>query len=174
MSGYTLSKMPDAALFVRSASPGAVLRFLERRKDDPERPEELLLSEAVSEKNWRALFAPPGYLQAVAGPLSVAFPDEVLIALREEKTLLLFIYKEGKLSETKNSLEGNNHKWWMYPGFNALATLPPVWYWAKEKGLPLNYLKKQPRTIDYSTVAVLDQRKLLVEDSPRLYRFPLC
>ncbi len=166
--------MPDAALFVRSASPGAVLRFLERRKDDPERPEELLLSEAVGEKNWRVLFAPMGYLGAIAGPLSVVFPDEALIALRQERALVILIYKEGKLVETKNSLEGNDRKWWMYPGFNALATLSPVWYWAKEKGLPLHYLKKSPRIIDYSTVAVLDQRKLLVEDSPRLYRFPLC
>jgi hypothetical protein len=166
--------MSVVALFVRSASPGAVLRFLERRKDDPERPDEVLLSEAVGEKNWRALFAPLGYLQAIAGPLSVAFPDEAMIALRDEKTLLVYIYKEGKLAATKNSLEGREIGWKWPLGFNALATLPPVWHWAREKGLPLNYLKKQPRVIDYSTVAVLDQRKLLVEDSPRLYRFPLC
>jgi hypothetical protein len=174
-AGYTLSElMSVVALFVRSASPGAVLRFLERRKGDPERPDEILLSEAVGEKNWRALFAPPGYLEAIAGPLSTVFPDEVMIAVRDEKTLLVFTYKEGKLAETKNSLEGHKSIWGRLMGFNSLATLPPVWHWAKEKGLPLHYLKKPPRIIDYSTVAILDQRKLLVEDSPRLYRFPLC
>jgi hypothetical protein len=166
--------MPVAALFVRSASPGAVLRFLERRKTDDARPDELLLSEAVGKEGWRALFAPIGYLNVIAEPLSVVFPEEVMIALRDEKTLLLFIYKEGKLAETKNSLEGREIGWKWPLGFNALATLPPIWHWAREKGLPLSYLKKSPRVMDYSTVAILDQRNLLVEDSPRLYRFPLC
>ena len=54
--------------------------------------------------------------------------------------------------------------------------------WLKEKrlgygyaGLPTQYMTKPPKNVmDYDTVGILDQRNLLVEDSPRLYRFPLC
>ena len=164
----------DAALFVRSASPGAVLRFLERRKD-AEKPAELLLSEAVGEEKWRALFAPPEYLSTIVGPLSVAFPPETLFAIRAEKTIMVHVYRGGALTDSKNSLEGNDRKWWPFPGFNALATPAPIWGWLREKEVPTQYMTKPPKNvIDYDTVAILDQRNLLVEDSPRLYRFPLC
>jgi len=47
--------------------------------------------------------------------------------------------------------------------------------WAREQGLPIDRVpgvaKKRVPIIDYATVAGLDQRGLLVEDSPRLYRF---
>jgi len=47
--------------------------------------------------------------------------------------------------------------------------------WAREQGLPIDRVPGVTRqripVIDYATVAGLDQRGLLVEDSPRLYRF---
>lgn len=165
--------MFDAALFVRSASPGAVLRFLERRKD-PEKPAEVLLSEGVGEEKWRALFAPPAYLNAVVGPLSIAFPTEAMIAQRLDKELSIASYRDGKLAERKTSLDFARSSFRMSFGFNALATPAPIWSWLREKGVPTQYMTKPPKNVmDYDTVGILDQRNLLVEDSPRLYRFPL-
>lgn len=161
----------STALFVRSASPGAVLRFLERR-NDPNRPAEVLLSEAVSTQQWRALFAPDDYLNSVAGPLSIAFPPDVLVATRMKKTLVILAYKEGKHADIHSTESiGGTGPWWAALTFK---TPDPIYVWAKERSIPTRYIKAPPeKIIDYATVAILDQRKLLVEDSPRLYRFPL-
>jgi hypothetical protein len=58
------------------------------------------------------------------------------------------------------------------------APPPPDIAWALARGLPIDRLpaaglRRHIPIIDYITVAELDQRNLLVENSPRLYRFPL-
>ncbi|MGC4043883.1 MAG: hypothetical protein QM758_08745 [Armatimonas sp.] len=164
---------PATALFVRSASPGAVLRFLERR-DAPHKPAEVLLSEAVSTHQWRALFAPPEYLVPLLAPLSIAFPPEALVAMRLDKLLTISMYRNGEPAYEPAFEDSIPTHSGFRLGFPAWAGPPPVFAWAKEKGIPTRYIKEPPKKIiDYSTIAVLDQRKLLVEDSPRLYRFPL-
>jgi hypothetical protein len=160
--------MPDAVLFVRSASPGAVLRFLERRKDESA-PAEVLLSDGVGDRQWRTLRAPLEYLGTVAAPLSLAFPQEAILIEACTTHWQVKVWRgaclESCLFEEKRLLG-------MY---RSRLTVNPLRTWAATREIPLLYLTKPPRKIiDYATVAVLDQRKLLVEDSPRLYRFPLC
>ncbi|MBB6050059.1 hypothetical protein [Armatimonas rosea] len=149
------------AFFVRSASPGAVLRFLERLARRGEMlPPEVLISDALGEGQWRAL--PVGGLAGVAARLALAFPPDVL-----------------HLQETPDGWA-----WTRYTsdGPSEVGTLPrkrlleqraPVVRWAQQQGLPLTRLTRPPHTLDYETVAQLDQRSLLLEDTPRLYRFSL-
>lgn len=147
--------------FVRSASPGAVLRFLERlaRRGAP-LPPELLLSDAVGEHLWRALIA--SGLEQVSPRLALAFPPEV-IQLRE---------REDGWSWTRYAAEGaaelgtlGKKRFW--------EPRAPVELWAHAQGLPLSRLTRRPRVLDYETIAQLDQKSLLLEDTPRLYRFVL-
>ena len=167
----------DAALFVRSASPGAVLRFLERRKD-AEKPAELLLSEGVGEEKWRALFAPSTYLEAVNPLLSYAF-QETLLLLSSKDGHTADIWEQGEWKH-RLALGGGRRTWFSFSSTRRMDV--DLRAWLNEKGLgfryvglPTRYMTKPPKNvIDYDTVAILDQRNLLVEDSPRLYRFPLC
>ena len=169
--------MFDAALFVRSASPGAVLRFLERRKD-PEKPAELLLSEAVGEEKWRALLAPLNYLENVAEPLSVAFQRAAIFSYCDLR-LMLNIYEEGTCM-IRYDAEIVRKKWIpsifkaSISDIKLLALVNKIGSDFGYAGLPIGYMTKPPKNVmDYDTVGILDQRNLLVEDSPRLYRFSL-
>jgi hypothetical protein len=160
--------MFDAVLLVRSASPGAVLRFLERRKDESA-PAEVLLSDGVGGKQWRTLVAPPEYLVQIAGPLSLAFPEETILIEPRTTHWQVKVWRgeclESSIFEEKRRLGMRRSG----------LTVNPLRTWAARGEVPLLYLTKPPKKIiDYAAVAVLDQRKLLVEDSPRLYRFPLC
>ncbi len=157
--GYTPCVLE--ALFVRSASPGAVLRFLERLARRGELlPLELLISDAVGEQQWRALVVVG--METFAPRLALAFPPD---------TLLLKAISGG-WSWTRYTSEGAAES-----GSLAKKRLwephVPVELWARQQELPLSRLTRPPKVIDYETVAQLDQRSLLLEDTPRLYRFPL-
>ncbi|MCX6367572.1 MAG: hypothetical protein NTX57_12805 [Armatimonadetes bacterium] len=149
------------AFFVRSASPGAVLRFLERlaRRDEP-LPAELLISDAVGPWQWRAL--PVAGLASVAPRLALAFSSDVFHLQEMPAGWSWTRYESAGAAE-----------------YGALAKKrlwersSPVERWASVHGLPLTRLTRPPKVIDYETVAQLDQRSLLLEDMPRLYRFPL-
>ena len=62
-----------------------------------------------------------------------------------------------------------------YADFGA-GTAEPIAEWAKSRGLPIQRIpqrsgRRSPPILDYTTVTQLDARGLLVENSPRLYRF---
>ena len=149
------------AFFVRSPSPGAVLRFLERLARHGESlPPELLISDKVGEAQWRAL--PLAGLEVVAPRLALAFPPDV-VQLREIPDGWVWTRHQGSGAMDSGVL----------PKKRLLERHAPVERWARQHGLPLSRLTRPPKVIDYETVAQLDQKSLLLEDTPRLYRFPL-
>ena len=146
---------------MRSASPGAVLRFLERlaRRDEP-LPAELLISDAVGQWQWRAL--PVADLASVAPRLALAFSSDVF-HLQEMPAGWSWTRYESEGAAESGAL-AKKRLW---------ERSSPVERWARAHGLPLTRLTRPPKIIDYETVAQLDQRSLLLEDTPRLYRFSL-
>ena len=67
-------------LFLRSASPGAVFRFFERRhREGGATPSPLLLSDAVPPHGWRTLVGPADWLAAQGAALSRAFGPRVTL-----------------------------------------------------------------------------------------------
>jgi hypothetical protein len=137
------------------------LRFFERLARRGESlPPELLLSDAVGEHSWRALIATG--LERVSPRLAHAFSPEVV---RLKATA------EG-WAWTRYTAEGAAES-----GILAKKRLweprAPVELWAQAQGLPLSRLTRRPKILDYETVAQLDQKSLLLEDTPRLYRFVL-
>jgi hypothetical protein len=149
------------AFFVRSASPGAVLRFLERLARRGELlPPEVLISDAVGDALWRAL--PSTGLEAVAARLALAFPPDVFQLQKNADSWHWMRYTHEGLVESGTLA---HKRLWQHPA--------PVVLWARTQGLPLTRLTHPPKTLDYETVAQLDQRSLLHEDTPRLYRFSL-
>ncbi len=146
---------------MRSASPGAVLRFLERlaRRGEP-LPMELLISDAIGERLWRAL--PVAGLESVAPRLALAFSSDVF-HLQLTPTGGIWTRYEGEGAMESGVL--TKKRLWEQDS--------PVERWARQHGLPLTRLTRPPKTLDYETVAQLDQRSLLLEDTPRLYRFAL-
>lgn len=149
----------EEAFFVRSASPGAVLRFLERLARRGEAvPAELLLSDAVGESLWRAL--PVSGLEALAPRLAHAFPPEVLQLRKTPDGWQWARYDADGL--TAQGALRKKHLW---------ERVEPVALWARSEGVPLARLIHPPKVLDYTLVAQLDQRSLLIENTPRLYRF---
>lgn len=177
----------SAVLFLSATSPGAVLRFLERRLRPlhaaaASPPSALLLSDAVGPEQIRLLAAAeggdtaaPDWLREQAAPLSGALDTRVtlLVLPRSGEPAWNFVVWEGgaEIERGGGTRESERRPtlWERLPG----ARRPPLpeAVWARERGLPLDRLTAP--VVDYVTVAQLDQRGLLVEDRPRLYRFPL-
>ena len=168
---------PWAVLFLSAASPGAVLRFFERRRRrDPDMPPALLLSDAVGAEGIRLLTAETdevfGWLSAQGRPLSAAFPKHVTLLRRQTNDWGFHIWDAGAEIEQGGGASPPSTPrplWMRLPGF--YRPLAPECAWAQTRGLPLGRLRAP--LMDYVTVAQLDQKGLLVEASPRLYRFPL-
>ena len=123
-------------------------------------PNELLISDAIGEEAWRAL--PVAGLEKTAFRLALAFPPDV-IQLQETPTGWQWVRHTGTGPEDSGVL-AKKRLWERHA---------PVERWASQQGLPLSRLIRPPKVIDYETVAQLDQKSLLLEDTPRLYRFSL-
>lgn len=149
------------AYFVRSPSPGAVLRFLERlaRRGEP-LPAEVTISDAVGEPLWRALQGTG--LEGVIPRLALAFPPDVL-QLQQTATGWQWTRWTSD-GPAESGVLGKKRLWEQHA---------PVERWARTHGVPLTRLTRPPKRLDYETVAQLDQRSLLLEDTPRLYHFSL-
>ncbi|WP_395088604.1 hypothetical protein [Armatimonas sp.] len=147
--------------FVRSPSPGAVLRFLERLARRGEAlPDAVWISDATGEPPWRALSGDG--LEGVAPRLAQAFPPEVLWVGRTREGWQWRRFADDGTQESGTL--GKKRLW---------QPSSPLERWGKPLGLPLARLTHPPRILDYATVAQLDQRSLLQEDTPRRYHFSL-
>ena len=171
-----------AVLFVRSPSPGAVFRLFERRRGNNEQLPTLLLSEPLPPHGWRVLTDTEQHRDFCAGwggRLSEAFGPRVVLLYHDadSKVWGFILWESG--SETE-------HQEYILPPLPpmqaflsrlpGIKTASPLSAWAKEQGLPLARAlglgqDKIPMT-PYRTVATLDERNLLVENSPRWYQFP--
>lgn len=155
----------DDTFFVSSASPGAVLRFLERRAaQDGELAETVVLSDGVGSQHWRVLASlGEGSLLHLAPQLALAFPP----------TLYWLDLHSGRWRAWH--ADGGEETGQEPPGKRLLwrRPTPPGKAWATARALPWERAANPPATIDYLTVAQLDQKGKLVESTPRLYRFPL-
>lgn len=155
----------DHALFVSSPSPGAVLRFLERlARHATTAPEEIYLSGGHPQQTWRVLVPDSdGWLLSLAPKLAAAFPPSVSWLDRVGGRWRRW-HADG--TEEVGLAVGT-------PRRLLLPPQPGAKVWARQQGLPFDALQVSLRVLDYETVAQLDQKSLLLEDTPRLYRFPL-
>lgn len=174
------------ALFVRAASPGAVFRFLQRRSaglpDETARLDafDLLLSDAVLPDGWRVLVADPlarVWMEAIGPALAraLATPATLVFADEQRATWAFVRWTEnGEQSDAKSeevpARNGLRARLFGVGGPGVQAAR-----WARDQNLPVARVptagRQSPPIVDYLTVAGLDQRGLLIEDSPRLYRF---
>lgn len=174
------------ALFLTVPSPGSVVRYLQRRIQAGEAYPVLLLSDAVPPQGLRALSTAlpdetaPLWMFALAPRLSLAFACRVTLLYQSAVPEPLWGYAISDngteieraelplLPQRRPFLE-------RLPG--ARPTPPPPVAWAERRALPLSRVPGAVRAkaplpvVDYITVAKLDQRGLLIEDAPRLYRF---
>ena len=174
-----------AALFIQSASPGAVFRFLERRRraetqsgnDASAGADILFLSDALSGNNWRAMPGEYAYLNAQGAALSRAFPPVIFLLYRDGDRWGAIFWEAGTETERQENvaLPAATNSWKRF--FGAAQKESPPAAWARERQLPLFRVPgalpsaKAAPLIEYRTIAGLDQRNLLVETGPRLYRF---
>jgi hypothetical protein len=177
-----------SVLFLKSSSPGQVFRFLERRMLSGEIYPPLLLSDNATAENRRALFpvtasaANQERLRAIALPLAVAFTCRVTLLYQttspEPQWGYMIFTEQGEVENGTEPLLSKRPRWIdRLPG--ARPVEPPPLQWARKQGLPVERVPFLIRTrpavpvVDYGTVAGLDQRRLLVENAPRLYRFEM-
>lgn len=185
-------------LFLPAPSPGQVIRYLERRRrsGDPV-PEGLLLSDAVGPQSLRALLTPEinqtnqSWMIEAGARFSEALEGRVtyLSKIGEPRRALRLgdlaagwffdVWENGTQTE-----HGGEDYQKSYSHLDVLLTriqgvTQRPWQWAAQRGLPLDRVPGAVRrtrplpVLDYTMVARLDQKSLLVEDSPRLYRFAL-
>ena len=170
-----------AALLIQSASPGAIFRFLERRRRaasaESSAPDALFLSDALSGNNWRAMPGERAFLRANGAALSRVFPPAVTLLYKEEGVWGFLIWEKGEeIQRAENPLPPSQTSPWKN-FFGAGRTLSPPVAWAQERKFPLSRVPgavpgaKSVPLIEYHTVSGLDQRDLLLETGPRLYRF---
>lgn len=176
------------ALFLSSLSPGAVFRFLERRlgRDPEERGQldalGLLLSDAVPPGAWRVLSADGAgagpWMQGVGAALSEAFPPEVVLVWREPggippEPVWGFIAWAGGTETERGDTAAERPRGLIARLAGITPETPPL-RWARERGLPTDRipaLAQRLPIVEYATVARLDEKGLLTEETPRLYRF---
>ncbi|MBC8102123.1 MAG: hypothetical protein H7Z41_05995 [Cytophagales bacterium] len=195
--------MFSTTLFFSASSPGQVFRYFERARQFPPFVASLLLSDGVGPKSFRALTVDylhaadhsanatvRAWMQIQGTALSQIFPPRVTLLWRGAATpdasdttayWGFTVWENGSVVETaENALppvpKPGPLSW--LPGMKRLAPPAPDIAWALAQDLPIERvpaggLQHRVPIIDYATVAQLDQRSLLVENSPRLYRFPL-
>jgi len=191
---------------VRSASPGAVIRFLERHRAALERQKGinataaffahgpgLVLGEAVSgAEPWRALVAlgatcdnhSGAWMENTGAALAAPFAPSVTLLFADDEWgkwgwRVWVPDVDGTVRETERI---NGEPPLVPPVLHRLAGLAApqsatalAVAWAGERGLPAARIpalvsgRKSPHLIAYETVAGLDARGLLREDSPRWY-----
>ena len=183
-----------AALFVAAASPGMVFRWLERRASDRDSLARLdalglLLSDACGPDRWRALLAGEGrpeeaaraWMEETAPALARAFPPFVTL-LRADEAARTWDYvvwpTDSAPAERGGGIAPPPSLWRRLAGLGEDGAAARAAAWARARGLPVDRApglaarRSPPLPVhDYATVAGLDARGLLREDSPRLYRF---
>jgi len=187
------------ALFVAAASPGMVFRWLERRADGCDGLARLdalglLLSDARGPDQWRALLATtdePGasrawaaraWMEATGPALAHAFPPSVTL-LRADEDERVWGYVVWPADSGVAPERGGGgvapppSLWRRLAGLGGDGPAARAAAWARARGLPVDRApglavrRSLPLPVhDYATVAGLDARGLLREDSPRLYR----
>ncbi|MDX1934626.1 MAG: hypothetical protein SFU56_18660 [Capsulimonadales bacterium] len=187
--GESQERKPDitggsgrSALFLRSPSPGAVFRFLERHPHAVPGPTVLLLSEPTPPGGWRLLTtespSPPD-LSLPGRALSDAFPPYVCLIFLGSERWGYTIWANGRTAEEASeplpSSPGPVGFRLRLPGMRPPA--PPYVAWGKERALPVDRFpagggRGSVPIVEYRTVSSLDERGLLLENQPRLYRFP--
>ena len=172
-----------SVLFLPAPSPGQVIRYLERRhrRAGEVVPDGLRLSDAAGPKRVRALVGPietRGWMASIGSLFSAALSGPVTHLWRDDAPSFWgwTIWEASEMTgHAESPLSAT-------PPQKLLARLTgspsPEILWARQRGLPVERVTAAARKarvelpiIDYVTVARLDQKSLLVEDSPRLYRF---
>ena len=175
-------------LFLRApASPGTVVRFLQRRwGGDPDGRARLnrlgfLLSDALPPDGWRALASDAPEALAwmrMAGPiLAPPFPPSVTLLQASETVWDFQIWPgDGGAEERGGGPKEQTARRGLLPRLLNIVEPSPEVAWARERGLPIERVPAAdpsappPRLVDWATVAGLVERNLLVEGDPRLYR----
>jgi hypothetical protein len=183
-------------LFLCAPSPGQLFRYFERNHQHLLSANSLLLSDGVGGASLRCLVienqatetAPvPDVMLSLGPTLSDLFPPRVTILWRhppaspEPAVWGFTVWENGQVVETEeHALPPDPKPGFLsrLPGMKRGALPPPDIAWALARKLPIDRvpeagLRRRIPIIDYVTVAGLDQRNLLVENNPRLYRFPL-
>ena len=183
-----------AALFVTAASPGMVFRWLERRAAGSRDglacldARGLLLSDAHGPDGWRALVAADdgdpeaarAWMEATGPALANAFPPFVALLWAGETArawgYIVWPATDGAAPERGGGSVPPWPLWRRLAGLGEDGPAARAAAWARARGLPVDRVpglavRRPPLPVhDYMTVAGLDARGLLREDSPRLYR----
>jgi hypothetical protein len=183
-------------MFLTALSPGQIFRYFERNRRRFPFVDSLLLSDPAGSESLRALIIegrPSGDtltsdgIVSVGPSLSEVFPPRVTLLWRhgaassEGANWGSTVWENGMVIETdEHSLSPPARPSLLskLPGMQRKAPHSADVAWALARGLPIDRvpaagLRRKIPIVDYVTVAQLDQRSLLVENSPRLYRFPL-
>ena len=185
--------MPDpeiadgwAVLFLPAPSPGQIIRYLERHKspagvDAPTTP--LLLSDAVGAFEYRALIADTSarpWLEALSLPASADFHFALRLIWHEDSPVSrggVIAWEDGHEIKRENFAASATEPTGFFARLTNVSPLTGELAWAKKWLLPIDRIPHHARKplplVDYETVAKLDQKSLLEEKSPRLYRFTL-
>jgi hypothetical protein len=162
-------------IFLPSPSPGAVLRFLERAHRSPQSIN-LLLSNPTGSEHWRVLKGEnsdsPAWWEKLPEILATAYPLFFIMQV-DGDAWTITQWQDGEATPETHSGNGwVNGKWlWMPKSTNAHS----LETWAQTHNAPFValFLRSSSKIIAYETIAVLDQRSLLVETEPLWYRFTL-
>ncbi len=160
-------------------------------------PLTLFLSEANGPKRMRALFSNSNSdeerLIEIAPEIGKAFSNveskdvECVLLQSEDATgrWTSYVWQEGALVECNNENINRRNDVYFYSCVwrrllikRSISGTKYAFDWAMARGLPVDRTPLAPTrqfrkipVIDYNVVAQLDQRSLLIEDGPRLYRF---
>lgn len=183
-------------LIINAMSPGQVFRYFERSHRLIPSVKSLLLSDGVGNSSIRCLSARDlttdtssfiDSMRACGPSISEAFPPRVTLLWRHASAFPelakwgFTVWENGEVKETSEHIlppEPKPSLLSRLPGMKRNLPHPSDIAWALARGLPIDRvpaagLCRNIPIIDYATVAQLDQRSLLVENSPRLYSFPL-
>ena len=157
-------------LFLRPPGPGAIVRFAERLAPEAPACVELRIGDSRTKPPWRIVYAGHRDLDPWLPCWSHAFGPRMYLLRVVDQTWVWETWADGALQQRLDGPLERSVPWWMrLPG---VPPPPPVWWdAAPEPSLPLGGVISPPRkVVDFATVDTLDQRSLLVEPDPVVYR----